>query len=309
MATGSVCTSNLSEKLSSDAVTDESSESDGEPSSTKSFQRRISTSKAIKSGVLASTNVGPEAGSAQTRQLPSLVLLCVGWCRWNPNPNLACMGKKGKKKKSVLHTEQKDTLKEILPSSCTVDVISKTVRFLVLSVPNNSLLKKYPFAIQKGLYGISKNLKSVKKLASGDLLLERDSALQSKAFLVAKTFLDLLVTITPHKTCQGVVSDDELLFSSDVEILEGLSSQGVVNVRRILTRKGTDTIPTNHIILTSSSIQYQSWVYKHSSASLYSVSTWMFQMPEIWPFSNCLSWEVNLFQICFRGSFFFWLLV
>ncbi|GBM91605.1 hypothetical protein AVEN_158576-1 [Araneus ventricosus] len=164
------------------------------------------------------------------------------------------MGKKGKK--SVLLTEQKDTLKENLPSTCTVDAISKRVRFLVLSLPNNNLSKKSPFAIQKGLDGISKNLKSVKKLASGDLLLETDSALQSKAFLVSKTFLDLPVTITPHKTlnfCRGIVSDDELLFSSDEEILERLSSQGVVNVRRILTRKGTDTILTKHVILTFSS--------------------------------------------------------
>ncbi|GBO43013.1 hypothetical protein AVEN_37559-1 [Araneus ventricosus] len=164
------------------------------------------------------------------------------------------MGKKSKK--SVLLTEQTDTLKENLPSTRTEDVISKTVRFLVLSVPNNNLSKKSPFAIQKGLDGISKNLKSVKKLASGDLLLETGSALQSKAFLSAKTFLDLPVTITPHKTlnfCRGVVSDDELLFSSDEEILEGLSSQGVVNVRRILTRKGTATIPTKHVILTFSS--------------------------------------------------------
>ncbi|GBN17210.1 hypothetical protein AVEN_87589-1 [Araneus ventricosus] len=53
--------------------------------------------------------------------------------------------------------------------------------------------------------------------------------------------------------CRGVISDDELLFSSDEEILEGLSSQGVVNVRRIFTRKGTDTIPTKHVILTFSS--------------------------------------------------------
>ncbi|GBO22681.1 hypothetical protein AVEN_162738-1 [Araneus ventricosus] len=96
----------------------------------------------------------------------------------------------------------------------------------------------------------------VKNIASGDLPLETDSATQSKAFLVAKTFLDLPVTITPHKTlnfCRGVVSDDELLFSSDEEILEGLSSQGVVNVRRIFTRKGTDTVPTKHVILTFSS--------------------------------------------------------
>ncbi|GBN12286.1 hypothetical protein AVEN_199457-1 [Araneus ventricosus] len=98
-------------------------------------------------------------------------------------------------------------------------------------------------------------ISSLKKLASVYLLLETGSALQSKAFLGAKTFLDLPVIITPHKTlnlCRGFVSDDEILFSSDEEILKGLSSRSVVNVRRILTKKGTVTIPTKHVILTFS---------------------------------------------------------
>lgn len=51
MATGSGYSVNLSEKFGSDPVTDESSESEGETGPSKSFHRRISTSKAIKSGV------------------------------------------------------------------------------------------------------------------------------------------------------------------------------------------------------------------------------------------------------------------
>lgn len=51
MATGSGYSVNLSEKFGSDPVTDESSESEGETRPSKAFHRRISTSKAIKSGV------------------------------------------------------------------------------------------------------------------------------------------------------------------------------------------------------------------------------------------------------------------
>ncbi|GFU66284.1 hypothetical protein TNCV_464641 [Trichonephila clavipes] len=54
--------------------------------------------------------------------------------------------------------------------------------------------------IQKALVGIGGEPKSVKRLSSGDLLLETNSALQTKSFLLAKTFLDSPVNIIPHKS-------------------------------------------------------------------------------------------------------------
>lgn len=57
MATGSGYLVNLSEKFGSDPATDESSESEGETGPTKAFHRRISTSKAIKSGVSFNLNI------------------------------------------------------------------------------------------------------------------------------------------------------------------------------------------------------------------------------------------------------------
>lgn len=57
MATGSGYSVSLSEKFGSDPATDESSESEGETGPTKSFHRRISTSKAIKSGVSFNLNI------------------------------------------------------------------------------------------------------------------------------------------------------------------------------------------------------------------------------------------------------------
>ncbi|GFY34477.1 uncharacterized protein TNCV_2821631 [Trichonephila clavipes] len=73
--------------------------------------------------------------------------------------------------------------------------------------------------------------KSIKRLRSGDLLIETISALQTKSFLLAKTFLNSPVTVSPHKslnTCMGVISEPNLLNTPESEILEGFSDQGVI---------------------------------------------------------------------------------
>ncbi|GFX80349.1 RNA-directed DNA polymerase from mobile element jockey [Trichonephila clavipes] len=87
-----------------------------------------------------------------------------------------------------------------------------------------------PFAVHKTLIGIGGEPKSVKRLQSGDLLKETTSALQTKSFLLAKSFLNNPVTLSPHKTlnsCRGVISEPDLLGTPDSEILEGFSDQGV----------------------------------------------------------------------------------
>ncbi|GFT32888.1 uncharacterized protein TNCV_5039211 [Trichonephila clavipes] len=94
---------------------------------------------------------------------------------------------------------------------------------------------KSPFAIQKALIGIGGEPKSVKRLRSGDLLIETTSALQTKSFLLAKSFLNSPVTVSPHKSlnsCRGVISKPDLLGTSDSEIPEGFSDQGVTQCQR-----------------------------------------------------------------------------
>ncbi|GFU84807.1 RNA-directed DNA polymerase from mobile element jockey [Trichonephila clavipes] len=90
-----------------------------------------------------------------------------------------------------------------------------------------------PFAIHKTLIGIGGEPKSVKRLRSGDLLIETISDLQTKSFLLAKTFFNSPVTVSPHKTlnsCRGVISEPDLLSTPDAEILEGFSDQGVIQI-------------------------------------------------------------------------------
>ncbi|GBM04979.1 putative RNA-directed DNA polymerase from transposon X-element [Araneus ventricosus] len=137
-----------------------------------------------------------------------------------------------------------------------IDKVSQTARFLILSLPDNQLSKLSPFAIEKGLHAIGGSPKSVKRLRSGDLLIETASAIQTKSFLLAKKFLDYQLSVTVHKalnSCRGVVSDKELMMASESEIIEGLSTQGVIAARRINIRRGNDIIPTKHVTLTFSS--------------------------------------------------------
>ncbi|GFS52531.1 hypothetical protein TNCV_4851771 [Trichonephila clavipes] len=76
----------------------------------------------------------------------------------------------------------------VLPTP-NVDRISQHIRFLLLALPNNEMSNKSPFAVHKALIGIGGEPKSVKRLRSGDLLIETNSAIQTKSFLLTKTFL------------------------------------------------------------------------------------------------------------------------
>ncbi|GFW52264.1 putative RNA-directed DNA polymerase from transposon BS [Trichonephila clavipes] len=118
------------------------------------------------------------------------------------------------------------------------------------------MARKSPFVVHKAIIGIGGEPKSIKKLRSGDLLIETTSALQSKSFLLAKTFLDFPLTVTPHRSlnsCRGLICEPDLLCSSETEILEGLSDQGVTQVRRITVKKDSSFFPSKLLILTFNS--------------------------------------------------------
>ncbi|GFV94549.1 putative RNA-directed DNA polymerase from transposon BS [Trichonephila clavipes] len=158
-----------------------------------------------------------------------------------------------------------------------------------------------PFAIHKTLIGIGGEPKSVKRLRSGDLLIKTISDLQTKSFLLSKTFLNSPVTVSPHKnlnSCRGVISEPDLLSTPAAEILEGFSDQGVIQVRRITVKKDSNIIPTKHIILTFNKPKLPTTVkasYLNCKIRAYnSESSALLQMPEIRTFSNFLPWTTDL---------------
>ncbi|GFY08409.1 hypothetical protein TNCV_1358151 [Trichonephila clavipes] len=65
-------------------------------------------------------------------------------------------------------------------------------------------------------------------MRSGNLFVETKSNIQSKSYLSAKTFLDSPLLVAPLKSLnsrRGVISEPDLLGTSDAKILEGFSDQ------------------------------------------------------------------------------------
>ncbi|GFV29865.1 putative RNA-directed DNA polymerase from transposon BS [Trichonephila clavipes] len=179
------------------------------------------------------------------RHAASLVGLRGGWrhartkfLRVFMDPNMLCPGK------------------DLVLPTLTVDQIAAYSRFLLISLPNKEMSIKSPFAIHKAILGIGDEPKSIKRLRSGDLLIETISDLQTMSFLLAKTFLNSPVNVSPHKTlnsCRGVISEPDLLSTPESEILEGFSDHSVIQARRITIKKDSNIIPTKHLILTFNS--------------------------------------------------------
>lgn len=110
-----------------------------------------------------------------------------------------------------------------------------------------------PFIVAKVLENLVGFAYKAKKLHSGDLLVEVNTAVHSHALLNMTNIVDVKVSVSPHRTLntiRGVISEDDLLDSSEEEILEGLKHAGVVAVKRIIFRKNGQETPSKHLILT-----------------------------------------------------------
>lgn len=126
-------------------------------------------------------------------------------------------------------------------------------RYFLIKAEDESLSRLSPFIIHKSLIGSVGELESVKRLRNGSLLIITTSPKQSERLLKLEKIHTLNINVTLHPSlnfCKGVVSSSDLLVCSEDEILENLSSQGVVAVRRISTKKDGIISPTPSLILT-----------------------------------------------------------
>ncbi|GBM45874.1 hypothetical protein AVEN_54678-1 [Araneus ventricosus] len=107
--------------------------------------------------------------------------------------------------------------------------------------------------MEKAISGYLGEIPSVRKLRSGDLLVEVSSQKQAQIIIKLNNLASIPVTVTPHASLnfsKGVVSCGELLNTSIEEIADKLKSQGVTHVRRISMRKGGQLLDTKHLVLT-----------------------------------------------------------
>ncbi|GFY19596.1 uncharacterized protein TNCV_4647681 [Trichonephila clavipes] len=87
--------------------------------------------------------------------------------------------------------------------------------------------------------------KSVKCLRSCDPVIETSSALRTKSFLFAKTFLNSPVTISPHKplnSCRGVIYELDLLTTPEAKIFDGFSDQGGIQPNNSLVHYTSEDV-------------------------------------------------------------------
>ena len=110
-----------------------------------------------------------------------------------------------------------------------------------------------PFAIEKSIQAIAGHPKSIKRLKSGDLLLEVEKKSHITNLLSTKKLFNLNVKISLHcslNTSKGVIRCQDLGPCTDDEILENLKSEGVIHVRNIQVRRNGVLKRTNTYVLT-----------------------------------------------------------
>ncbi|GBN46441.1 hypothetical protein AVEN_21609-1 [Araneus ventricosus] len=110
-----------------------------------------------------------------------------------------------------------------------------------------------PFLVEKAISGSLGEIQSIRKLRSGDLLVEVKSRKQSQQILKLKALGTIPVSVTAHtslNTCKGVITCGELLNETVEKITEELNSEGVIHVRRISIRRDGQLLPTKHLIHT-----------------------------------------------------------
>ncbi|GBO15480.1 hypothetical protein AVEN_177142-1 [Araneus ventricosus] len=122
-----------------------------------------------------------------------------------------------------------------------------------ISISNETFHTVSHFLVEKAITASVGDVKSTKKLRSGDLLVEVQSRKQSEQIVKLKTFSNIQITVSPHaslNSSKGVITCGELLNVPTDEILKELQGQRVSHVRRISIRRDGQLLNTKHLILT-----------------------------------------------------------
>ena len=116
-----------------------------------------------------------------------------------------------------------------------------------------SLSRLSTFAIQKGIQCLVGEPKTIKRLRSGDLLIEVDRETHSTKLLAITELAQVPVKVSPHRTLntsKGVLKTPELKNTTREELLTQLKKQGVTDARMVTNKKNGEMIRVNTAILT-----------------------------------------------------------
>ena len=160
-----------------------------------------------------------------------------------------------KKSKQSAGESYKSSDSESETQQPTSPTLLNVPRFLVVKSQEESrtMADPSPFVTGKCIQSIVGHLKTIKKLKSGDLLLEVDRKQQVENLLKTIKIFDLKVKISLHtslNSSKGVIRCSELRPCSDKEILENSKEQGHTGARNVSVRRNGAIKPTNIYVLT-----------------------------------------------------------
>ncbi|GFQ69567.1 uncharacterized protein TNCT_629561 [Trichonephila clavata] len=128
-----------------------------------------------------------------------------------------------------IHSSKSSPKEEQQISNNRYFIMSKTDTFSNVS----------PFLVEKGITSSVGEVKTLRKMRSGDLFIEVSSSKQALAFASLKRLPHFDVNVKPHASLnfsRGVISAADLYNVSTEEILENMADQKVCGVKRITIR-------------------------------------------------------------------------
>ena len=161
---------------------------------------------------------------------------------------MASMSDPKRPKRSLSNSENEE-------SSSSKSQYSSWPRFVVVESPDSSTpLKLNPFALSKAVKGVAGDVKSIKKLRSGAVLIECGTKAQSSNLLNVKSLAGVSVSASAHRTLnhsKGIMRDPSRFFAemTEFDLATELKDQGVVGVKRFTYRKDGNFVPTNTYLL------------------------------------------------------------
>ncbi|GBN93802.1 hypothetical protein AVEN_219924-1 [Araneus ventricosus] len=136
-------------------------------------------------------------------------------------------------------------------------VVTEDTKFFIMSTPD-TFHEVSPFLVHKLFLSHIGDVKNVKKLKSGDLLIEVLNPNQAKTLGKLTKLGELNVNVSVHRNLnfsRGVISELGLKKHTESELVEELSEQKVCAARRINIKRDGKLIPTQHVILTFSTTE------------------------------------------------------
>ena len=144
-----------------------------------------------------------------------------------------------------------DTSNTRSPLESDPDIEKNWPRFSIVECldEDRDLTKLWPFALSKAIHSIAGGAKDIKKLRSGQLVVEVDKPRQSAKRLKANVFIIIKIKVDAHRSLNTCKGSRDLISCTEDEILHGFRDQSMTRVTRIYIFLDRQKRPTGTLIL------------------------------------------------------------